>query len=292
MSLLRLGHRTCSITNALPRFRPPRRVTNPAFSTCSCLLNSINRSSTTSTGSTNNHGVSKTSKGSLNTITDSAVSPSSRTRRLPRSSTSWRRGRHAAAAAAPPGQDDTVYTSDQMSMPMDHESSRKMDDETLRAMFDNPAASLARSQDLAPTGLFLHPRLQSPEYMQTLTSQTLQHGIHLVDRICSVLPPSQFQPIHPESPFASYLDHPRSAYEHANALRMVPKLLDRLSDVLCLVIDMAELVRNVHPDERWIAESDRAYERLGSFMNGLNTHQGLYQVSLHELSACHHSGLD
>ncbi|KAJ9120741.1 hypothetical protein QFC22_002672 [Naganishia vaughanmartiniae] len=159
-----------------------------------------------------------------------------------------------------------------------------MDDETLRAMFDNPADAsrafgVARSEDLTPTGLFLHPRLQTPEYMQTLTAQTLQHGIHLVDRICSVLPPDQFQPIHPEeSPFAEYLDRPRSAYEHAKALRMVPKLLDRLSDVLCLVIDMAELVRNVHPDDRWIAESDRAYERLGSFMNGLNTHQGLYQA--------------
>lgn len=166
---------------------------------------------------------------------------------------------------------------------MDHEVSRKMDDDTLRAMFDKPADGpgvMGSAETLTPTGLFLHPRLQSPEHMQTLTSQTLQHGIHLVDRICSVLPASQFRPLHPESPFATYLDAPRSSYEHAKALRLVPKLLDRLSDVLCLVIDMAELVRNVHPDARWVEESDRAYERLGSFMNGLNTHQGLYEVSL------------
>lgn len=157
-----------------------------------------------------------------------------------------------------------------------------MDDHTLRAMFDQPANGpgvLGQPDALTTTGLFLHPRLQDPEYMQTLTSQTLQHGVHLVDRICSVLPASQFEPIHPDSPFAAHLDTPRSEYEHARALRMVPKLLDRLSDVLCLVIDMAELVRNVHPDERWVEASDRAYERLGSFMNGLNTHQGLYEVS-------------
>ena len=60
---------------------------------------------------------------------------------------------------------------------------------------------------------------------------------------------------------------------------MVVKNLDRLSDVLCGVIDMCELVRNVHPDELWVMESEKAYERLCSFMNGLNTDQGLYRVS-------------
>lgn len=62
-------------------------------------------------------------------------------------------------------------------------------------------------------------------------------------------------------------------------LRKVVKNLDRLSDVLCGVIDMCELVRSVHPDQRWVAECDLAYERLCSFMNGLNTDRGLYEVS-------------
>jgi len=61
------------------------------------------------------------------------------------------------------------------------------------------------------------------------------------------------------------------------------KNLDRLSDLLCGVIDMCELVRNVHPDESWVIEAERAYERLCSFMNGLNTDQGLYKVSLTSL---------
>jgi intermediate peptidase len=62
-------------------------------------------------------------------------------------------------------------------------------------------------------------------------------------------------------------------------LRLVVKNLDRLSDVLCGVIDMCELVRNVHPEEEWVAQSDLAYERLCSFMNELNTDRGLYEVS-------------
>lgn len=61
-------------------------------------------------------------------------------------------------------------------------------------------------------------------------------------------------------------------------VRLVVKNLDRLSDLLCGVIDMCELVRNAHPERKWVEESDRAYERLASFMNGLNTHQGLYKV--------------
>jgi len=64
------------------------------------------------------------------------------------------------------------------------------------------------------------------------------------------------------------------------------KNLDRLSDLLCGVIDLCELVRNVHPEEEWVEESEKAYERLCSFMNGLNTDTGLYKVSI-ELKRLH-----
>lgn len=62
-------------------------------------------------------------------------------------------------------------------------------------------------------------------------------------------------------------------------LRLVVKNLDRLSDLLCGVIDMCELVRNVHPEREWVEQSDIAYERLCSFMNELNTDPRLYHVS-------------
>jgi mitochondrial intermediate peptidase len=60
----------------------------------------------------------------------------------------------------------------------------------------------------------------------------------------------------------------------------VVKNLDRLSDMLCGVIDLAELVRNAHPDRLWAEAANHAYETLCEFMNVLNTHTGLYEVSL------------
>lgn len=59
----------------------------------------------------------------------------------------------------------------------------------------------------------------------------------------------------------------------------VVKNLDRLSDLLCSVIDLAELVRNAHPAEQWRDAANEAYEGLCGFMNVLNTHTGLYEVS-------------
>ncbi|OXH64855.1 mitochondrial intermediate peptidase 1, partial [Cryptococcus neoformans] len=67
-------------------------------------------------------------------------------------------------------------------------------------------------------------------------------------------------------------------------LRHVVKNLDRLSDVLCGVIDMCELVRNVHPDPRWIEETEKTYETLCSFMNELNTNRGLYDALIATVS--------
>lgn len=56
------------------------------------------------------------------------------------------------------------------------------------------------------------------------------------------------------------------------------KNLDRLSDLLCGVIDLCEVLRNVHPGEDWRDGVDEAYGVLYEFMNELNTHVGLYEV--------------
>jgi Zn-dependent oligopeptidase len=70
-------------------------------------------------------------------------------------------------------------------------------------------------------------------------------------------------------------------------LRVV-KNLDRLSDMLCSVIDLAELVRNAHPDPEWVNSANGAYEQLCEYMNVLNTHVGLYEVRLVHLLFQHH----
>ncbi|KAJ3018899.1 Mitochondrial intermediate peptidase [Thoreauomyces humboldtii] len=55
------------------------------------------------------------------------------------------------------------------------------------------------------------------------------------------------------------------------------KRLDRLSDILCSVVDSAELIRNVHPDTRFIRAANDAHHALSSIINQLNTHTRLYQ---------------
>jgi intermediate peptidase len=66
----------------------------------------------------------------------------------------------------------------------------------------------------------------------------------------------------------------------------VVKNLDRLSDLLCSVVDLAEFVRNAHPDPKWVASANNLYESLSEFMNVLNTHVGLYNVCYEMQSCC------
>jgi intermediate peptidase len=107
----------------------------------------------------------------------------------------------------------------------------------------------------APTGLFTLGPLTEPKNMRSLTERTLVHAQAIVDRIARAKDDTT-----------------------GHEIRLVVKNLDRLSDLLCGVIDMCELVRNTHPERKWVAEAERAYERLCSYMNGLNTDRGLFEA--------------
>ncbi|WFD07075.1 mitochondrial intermediate peptidase [Malassezia vespertilionis] len=105
-----------------------------------------------------------------------------------------------------------------------------------------------------PTGLFKIEALREPRAFLTLAQTTLYRAQLLVNRIA------------------------RAGEEDVgmDELRRVVRSLDRLSDLLCGVIDMAELVRHAHPDPTWADAANAAYEHLCNFMNILNTHTGLY----------------
>ncbi|KAH9937291.1 peptidase family M3-domain-containing protein [Fomitopsis serialis] len=118
------------------------------------------------------------------------------------------------------------------------------DDSDIIVLFDQPnVAQWAASS--SSTGLFGHPVLTSPSAFNALP--TLLSGA-------------------------------RIARESREELFKVVKNLDRLSDLLCGVIDLAELIRNAHPDKAWVRSADEVYEQLCEFMNVLNTHVGLYEV--------------
>ncbi|KAJ3388239.1 Mitochondrial intermediate peptidase [Entophlyctis sp. JEL0112] len=62
------------------------------------------------------------------------------------------------------------------------------------------------------------------------------------------------------------------------SLTATVKLLDALSDELCSVLDVTELVLNVHPAKDVVRDAAEANALLTSFMNELNTDVGLYQA--------------
>ncbi|WVQ98681.1 hypothetical protein IAU59_005812 [Kwoniella sp. CBS 9459] len=204
--------------------------------------------------------------------------PSARLASLSTSSKSLRRATQNQAAAAtataiPTTSSTTSYDSSYVPPPP-LSSTSSSDTQALKAHFDLPLPSSQPSLPFAskaspqPQGLFLFPPLTHPSNLVPLTERTLVLASAIVQRICNA----------PQDP-------------SGKELRLVVKNLDRLSDVLCGVIDMCELVRNVHPDKDWVAESDRAYETLCSFMNELNTSTGLYESLLQAVSHPHPSPL-
>ena len=136
-----------------------------------------------------------------------------------------------------------------------HQIPASVDDKALVTLFDHPK-SLLPSSPFKVTGLFAHPSLVHPGALISLADVTLVRAQLLTDR---------------------KLRAPQSRDE----LRKVVKNLDRLSDMLCGVIDLSELVRNAHPDQIWVDAANKAYETLWEFMNVLNTHVGLYEVSVY-----------
>jgi len=125
------------------------------------------------------------------------------------------------------------------------------DDRDLVAFFDVPSSG-ATSPGPA-TGIFGHPSLTSPRALESIADAILQRAQLLTERV---------------------LRAPQSRSE----MFKVVKNLDRLSDLLCSVVDLAEFVRNAHPDPKWVASANNLYESLSEFMNVLNTHVGLYNV--------------
>ncbi|GAA5905145.1 hypothetical protein JCM6882_000392 [Rhodosporidiobolus microsporus] len=138
----------------------------------------------------------------------------------------------------------------------------------LHEAFDSPTTSYISSpSSTSPSGLFGQPSLTHPAALSALASRTTLRAKLIVQRLCE--------------PTAL----PSSVEDAEIAFLAMVKNLDRLSDLLCGVIDLAELVRNVHPDPAWVQGANDAYEQLCEYMNELNTHVGLYEglKSLHSL---------
>ncbi|KAJ2800518.1 Mitochondrial intermediate peptidase [Coemansia guatemalensis] len=133
-----------------------------------------------------------------------------------------------------------------------HEVTRE-DEVLLRDVFDLPSRTTLGSKWFhqgTPTGLLMEARFLSPESFRKAGREAVAEADALTKKVLAA----------------------RSTSEK----RYIIKCLDQLSDALCRVMDVAELVRQVHPDSNWQEAAEAIYGEMFEYMNGLNTHVGLY----------------
>ncbi|RSL54212.1 hypothetical protein CEP53_007494 [Fusarium sp. AF-6] len=136
------------------------------------------------------------------------------------------------------------------STPVDHSASSAHDDAVLRSLFDAPTSrsfpkfSLKKSQ-----GLFKNRYLTSPDGFLRFAKANLERATKIVHRVLNASSVQEYQ--------------------------AVVRDLDRLSDLLCRVLDLSDFVRMTHPDPRFQDAAANAWALVYQYMNQLNTMTGL-----------------
>ncbi|KAJ1917724.1 Mitochondrial intermediate peptidase [Mycoemilia scoparia] len=136
---------------------------------------------------------------------------------------------------------------------------KKTHDETnLQNLFDDPTlVQFPVTPSGPPTGLFLEPRFKSPEAFHQSSIIAINQAQELVNIIINS--------------------------HNKQDLKLVVKRFDQLSDILCQVMDVAELVRQAHPSPEWQMAAEQVYSGMLEYMNGLNTHVGLYNKLVYDV---------
>ncbi|KAH8890933.1 zincin [Thozetella sp. PMI_491] len=139
-------------------------------------------------------------------------------------------------------------------IPADHGApGKQQDDAILRKIFDSPSTwrSFTATSPSKNVGLFCNAYLTRPEGFLSFANVSLKRARRIVDRVLA----------------ASTVDEYKTVVRH----------LDRLSDLLCRVLDMSDFVRVTHPDRRIQAAASRAWDLVYRYMNELNTMTGLHK---------------
>ncbi|KAJ3037654.1 Mitochondrial intermediate peptidase [Rhizophlyctis rosea] len=118
-------------------------------------------------------------------------------------------------------------------------------------LFDTSTSS-ENVRTSSSTGLFGYPQLSKPSGLVDAALAALEEATRIVEAVC--------------------------AARTDNEIRKTVRRLDRLSDVLCSVVDLAEFLRNVHPSREYVRAAEKAVAELTSLLSQLNTHPGLYEA--------------
>lgn len=133
----------------------------------------------------------------------------------------------------------------------------------LRGIFDQPWIMMNRTSHavLRQSGICAYDQLKQPAELTAISQQTLRRAQLILTRITREFGPASCNDT-----------NPRDSFLHC------VRQFDRLSDFLCRVIDLAEAIRNLHPNQEWLIAANQAHSLLSRYMNTLNTHQELYHV--------------
>jgi intermediate peptidase len=107
------------------------------------------------------------------------------------------------------------------------------------------------NKSIKHTGLFGYQGLNSPAGLESAALECVEHARCLVNKVINA-----------------------SSEEE---IRKTVKRVDTISDVLCSVLDAAELIRHVHPHPEFVDAANKTSTVLHSYLNQLNTNRGLYQ---------------
>jgi intermediate peptidase len=126
-------------------------------------------------------------------------------------------------------------------------------DKVLRQVFDSRQFwndfSRHSRQSSASVGLIRNRHLTTPEGFMVYAAESMRKCSALVEKILAV--------------------------DTAEGYRSVVQDMDRLSDLMCRVIDLSDFVRSTHPNGRYQAAATNAYSAMYEYMNQLNTTTGL-----------------
>jgi len=132
-------------------------------------------------------------------------------------------------------------------------ASGKTDDDALRKVFDNASFwdNFKRSSSKnTPSGIIGNKYLTHPEGFVDFVTVTIQRCNAVVTKV--------------------------SQAETVDDFKGMVKDLDKLSDLLCRVIDLADFVRGTHPSRKFQVMAVKAYHTVFQYMNQLNTTPVLY----------------
>ncbi|KAL2142338.1 hypothetical protein VTI28DRAFT_1347 [Corynascus sepedonium] len=126
------------------------------------------------------------------------------------------------------------------------------EDNTLRSVFDYPRfwREFSSHAGGVSVGLFRNAYLKEPRGFLTFARVSLKKARAVVAKVLAA----------------------SSVQEY----RAIVRDLDRLSDILCRVLDMADFVRVTHPDRNMQRMASMAWEMVYQYMNELNTMTGLH----------------